>query len=180
MSLWHADDPDGGTNPRGSIAENSHAPVPPPRPRRALLLRSLTGLVLVAPFLDIPAASAGATWTRPAATAGAVAGASEWRGSTAAQTTELDDSAARRRRANERSGSRGRRAIREDAQEVEEPWARAWKKKLVAGSRVMRWRRRGRARFAFGFGLGRCSNLGGTNIHTGIAFECCRPSSSFS
>jgi hypothetical protein len=31
MSLWQSDEPDGGTNPRGSIAEKVHAPVPPPR-----------------------------------------------------------------------------------------------------------------------------------------------------
>lgn len=103
MSLWHADDPDGGTNPRGSIAENAHAPVPPPpppRPRRPAVL-----LHLAAPFLPMPipgrpgaAASCDPCCTQlAAATSGASAGArATW---SASARTEREETSRRRRTA---------------------------------------------------------------------------------
>jgi hypothetical protein len=79
MSLWQSDEPDGGTNPRGSIAEKVHAPVPPPR---GLLLRCS----LIGPFV-------GGTWNscraRPSATPGGnAAGASTRRRSSEEARTE--------------------------------------------------------------------------------------------
>lgn len=65
MSLWHADEPDGGANPRGSIPENAHAPVPAPR-GALLLLLPLIG-PLPASFMATLVASWKSCRMRPAA-----------------------------------------------------------------------------------------------------------------
>lgn len=112
MSLWHADEPDGGTNPRGSIAENAQSPVPPPRPRPALL--PLIGR-LPAPVLATPApgwpvlGAAAATWkscrTRPAAMAGGSAGAPSASAGSAVRA-EREESRRRTTSSRRRKGSR--------------------------------------------------------------------------
>lgn len=149
MSLWQDEDPDGGTKPRGSIAENVHAPVPPPRPRCTLRRHSLVLGCRGAgsPFLDTAAPGRGATWNsfhaRPGARAGSnAAGASTRRRSEAAARTQGEESVARSR-ARKRSGSRWRRAVVEraisgGAGEKQER-AGAW---TDGDARRARWRRR--------------------------------------
>ena len=106
MSLWHAEEPEGGTNPRGSIAENAHAPVPPPRPRRTLRRQS-----------PIARAVGGATrnscHARPGATAGGSATTSARRRSEAAWAQGEETPASSR--ASRRRGSPRRRSGEENA-----------------------------------------------------------------
>ncbi|KAF0902902.1 hypothetical protein E2562_019841 [Oryza meyeriana var. granulata] len=135
-SLWHADDPDGGTNLRGSIAENAHAPVPPPLPRRPAVL-----LHLAAPFLAMsgpgrPIPGATASWdpcgTLPAAMSGAPGATSP------SARTVREDTSTRRRTATSS-------AAREEAIIDEEAYARACDDDEVDEKRWReRWRRGGR------------------------------------
>ena len=123
MSLWHAEEPEGGTNPRGSIAENAHAPVPPPRPRRALRRHSPTGRAAAPRFLDTPAPAGRGTvadgdarnscHALPGPTAGG--GAAGTRRRSVAARARGEESVARSRASRRRGSRRRRRAGEESA-----------------------------------------------------------------